>query len=155
MDNFVLAEPDKLALARMVYGEAADQDYDVMKMIAQTAINRLRSGRSKEFGADINRVLQKGYYAVNNPNTPYKQAVAGSFPDEVSQKKWEQANQVINDIIQSGDYGQAMFYFKPDEIKKMSPKAFNFDLVVPTGEVGPYQTFSYPKKQSHYRKDKS
>lgn len=146
-----LTEDDIAAIQRMVYGEAASEDYATMKMIAQTAINRLRSGRKKEFGGNINRILQKGYYAVKNPNQPYRQALSGKFEDEASKKKWLQAQKAVSDVIGKQDWGQAMFYFVPGEIKKQTEAGtFDFKQVAPTGDVGIYKTFGYPEAVSHY-----
>jgi spore germination cell wall hydrolase CwlJ-like protein len=149
-----LSDEDKAALTRMVYGEAAGADSATMKMIAQSAINRLRSGRTKEFGGNMPRVLKKGYYAVSNPNQPYKQALSGQFNDEQSKKAWLQAQNIVNDMIKNQDFGQAQFYFTPKEIERMKAQGgFDFSQVIPTGSVGNYQTFSYPQVVSHYRKD--
>ena len=149
-----MTEEDIAALARMVYGEAAGADEATMKMIAQTAINRLRSGRTKEFGGNLSRVLKKGYYAVKNPNQPYRQALTGAFNSDVSKKKWTQALNVVNGVIKNQDFGKAQFYFTPEEVKSLrTQNKFDFGLVVPTGTVGNYQTFSYPEKVSHYGKE--
>jgi hypothetical protein len=149
-DLLKLSEEDIAALQRMVYGEAAGSDYDTMKMIAQSALNRLRSGRTKQFGGNMTSVLKKGYYAVKNPNKPYRQALSGQFNDELSKNAWLQAQKVISDIIKNQDFGQVQFYFTPEEIKKLRSGGFNFGLVTPTGKVGIYETFSYPEKTSHY-----
>jgi spore germination cell wall hydrolase CwlJ-like protein len=148
-----LTADDRAALSRMIYGEAAGADEATMKMIAQTAINRLLSGRTKEFGGNLTRVLQKGYYAVKNPNKPYKQALSGQFNDELSKRKWAQAQRVVNDILENNDFGNAQFYFTPLEIERLKKSGdFDFSLVIPTGRVGNYETFSYPETVSHYRK---
>jgi spore germination cell wall hydrolase CwlJ-like protein len=148
-----LTSEDIAALTRMVYGEAAGSDNATMKMIAQTAINRLRSGRSKEFGGNLTKILKKGYYAVKNPNKPYRQALSGQFNDELSKNAWTQAQNMVNEVIKNQDFGNAMFYFTPEEIKRLKKGGFNFNIVVPTGQVGNYQTFGYPIQASHYRKE--
>lgn len=149
-----LTEDDIAAIQRMVYGEAAGEDYDTMKMIAQSAINRLRSGRKKEFGSNINKILQKGYYAVKNPNQPYRQALGGKFEDKTSKDKWLQAQKAVSDVLAKQDFGQAMFYFTPIEIKKQTEAGtFDFSQVVPTGDVGVYKTFGYPAPASHYGRE--
>ena len=148
-----LTEEDIAALSRMVYGEAAGADENTMRMITQTALNRLRSGRTKEFGGDMPRVLKKGYYAVSNPNQPYRQALTGAFNDELSKNKWLQAQNTVRDVIKRQDFGQAQFYFTPNEIERMRKQGgFDFSQVMPTGVVGNYQTFSYPEQASHYRR---
>ncbi len=152
--NIKLTEEDVAALSRMVFGESAGADEVTMRMIAQTAINRLRSGRSKEFGGNLSKVLKKGYYAVSNPNKSYRQALSGQFNDEPSKKSWTQAQRVVNEIIKNQDFGQAQFYFTPKEIERLKKEGgFNFDIVIPTGEVGQYKTFAYPAQVSHYGRE--
>lgn len=147
-----LSDDDIAALTRMVYGEAAGEDYNTMKMVAQSAVNRLRSGRKKEFGSNLSKVLQKGYYAVSNPNQPYKQALYGNFNNELSKKKWQQAQKAVSDMIAKQDFGEAMFYFTPDEITKLQKGGkFNFSVVKPTGKVGKFLTFAYPIQVPHYQ----
>lgn len=148
-----LTPEDIAALTRMVYGEAAGSDEPTMRMIASSAINRLRSGRTKEFGGNLQKVLKKGYYAVSNPNQPYKQALSGSFNDDISKTKWTQAQNVISDLLQKQDFGQVQFYFTPKEIENLKRTGgFNFSVVVPTGKVGNYETFAYPETVNHYRR---
>lgn len=151
--NIKLNDEDIAMLAKMVYGEAAGADYDTMKMITQTAVNRLRSGRTKEFGGNLRRVLEKGYYAVSNPNQPYKEALSGVFQSDISKKKWAQAMKAVNDVITKQDYGNAMFYFTDNEMQKLKNQGkFNFSMVIPSGKIGAYNTFYYPEKIGHYKR---
>ncbi len=146
-----LSPEDVAALQRMVYGEAAGSDEATMRMIAQSAVNRLRSGRTKEFGGNMTKVLQKGYYAVSNPNLPYRQALEGAFNDEQSKKKWLQAQNVVNDVIKNQDFGKTMFYFTQPELERLTKKGgFDFSQVVPTENIGAYMGFAYPEEPSHY-----
>lgn len=140
-----LTPEDLLALAQMVYGENAGEDIATQKMTAQTAINRLRSGRTKEFGSTIPEVLQKGYYAVSKNSPMYQQAKSGNFPDVSSRAKFGEIKKLIESMVADQDYGNAMFYFRPeeeDDLRK-NPKKFNFNLVKPQGRVGVYNTYSY------------
>jgi len=150
--NINLSEEDISALRRMLFGESSN-DEATMKMIAQTALNRLRSGRVKEFGGNMQKVLQKGYYAVRNPNQPYKQALSGIFNDDASKSRWGLTQKVISDILKKQDFGNAMFYFTDDEIPRVQKQGFNFKAVMPAGKVGIYQTFGYPQPVSHYTKE--
>jgi hypothetical protein len=135
-----------MALAKMVFGEGAGVDKDTKHMIASTALNRLNSGKTEEFGANIPEVLQKGYYAVKNPNTPYKQAVEGKFPDKKSEDSWKEAVAVSSGLLKGTVAPrEGQFYFKAHEIEKLKkkPKAFNFKAVKKVGDVGDYQVFGY------------
>ena len=136
-----LAEPIKKALTDMAYGENASESQDVIKMTLQSAINRYLSGK-QEFGKGpgMYDILNQGYYAVQN-NTPlYQQAATGEFPDSISEDKYYMIQKTLEDILKTQDYGDVMWYFKPDEIEK---KPIDFNKVRSTGEVGPYKTYSY------------
>jgi len=132
-----LSKEDRLALAQMAYGENAGEDNDTVKMTIQTAVNRLLSGRAKEFGKDIPEVLKKGYYAVSKNSPLYQQAVSGKFSDVPSKVRFSEIQKLTDAIIDDGDFGKAQFYFKPDEAKALKKK------LVPQGNVGKYETYSY------------
>jgi len=152
INTFSLSPEDELALAQVVFGEAANQDYDTMKMVGQSVINRYMAKRKKEFGKTIPEIINKGYYAAKNRNSPYKQALSGVFNDEMSKQKWSQAQQAVSDILSNQDFGNVMFYFTPDEITKQTKAGtFDFNLVKPFEDVGIYKTFAYPKKARHYK----
>lgn len=143
-NDIILNDADKLALAQMVYGENAGEDSVTQKMTAQSAINRLASGRSKEFGATLPEVLKKGYYAVSKNSPLYKQAVTEKFPDVGAKAKFYEIKKLIDAITTDKDYGKTMFYFRPEEEAQLKKgKKFNFDTVKPTGRVGPYNTYGY------------
>jgi len=137
---------DIMELANIIYGEAANQKPEVMKMVGSTVINRLNAGKVEEFGASIPEVIYKGYFAASNPNTPYQQARTGQFPDEKSQHAYKQAMQIASGLLKgtiAPDQGQ--FYFTKKEIAnlKKKPKAFNFKAVKSFGSVGDYEVFGY------------
>ena len=141
MDNTILA------LANAIYGEAASEDIDTMKMVGSVALNRLEAGKIDEFGSSMPEVLQKGFYAVSNPNEPYKQAISGQFPDKLSETKYKQALSIASGLVRGTiDRSKGQFYFTDNEVKKLKgkgKKSFNFDVVKPTGKVGKYNTYSY------------
>lgn len=139
-----LSQEDMIALAQMAYAENASEDDDTVKMTVQTAINRLLSGRGKEFGKTIPEILKKGYYAVSSNSPLHQQAVSGKLPDSTSQVRYSEIEKLVQGIDKDADYGNAMFYFKPEEEAKMKKKGnFNFNAVKPTGKVGKYNTYSY------------
>lgn len=144
LNTLELSPNDLLAIQQMVYGEAASEDPETMRVVAQSALNRLKSGRSKEFGGTIPDILKKGYYAVKNPNTPYKQALSGTFPDTTSKAKWGVAKKVVEAILKDQDFGEHQFYFTPDEITKLKKsKGFDFSKVKARGAIGQYKLFGY------------
>jgi len=154
--DFNLLPEEVLALQQGTYGEAANQPYEIKKMVMQSILNRLKSGKVKEFGRTIPEILNKGYYAVKNKNVPYKEALSGKFNNPLSQQAWSETQKVYNDIMKNQDFGNAMFYFKPSEIStiqssKNGKKIFNFSKVVPLGQVGEYQVFTYPVKGHNKR----
>ena len=133
-------------LANIIYGEAADQDDKVMKMVGSSVINRQRSGRTEEFGGTIAEIGQKGYYAVKNPNQPYKEALSQKFGNEESELKYKKAVAIAGGLLKETiPPDKGLFYFKADEEKKLrgKPKVFNFKLVTPTAKVGAYQVYDY------------
>lgn len=137
---------DIAQLANMIFGEAANQDYDTMHMVGSSAVNRLNANRQKEFGANLGEVLQKGYYAVSNPNEPYKQALSGKFKDDVSKNAYKRAFAISSALLKGTlKPKEGQFYFTDKEIKKLkkNPKSFNFKAVRETGKSGDYRVFSY------------
>jgi len=139
-----LTPQDILALQQMVYGEET-QDTDTMKMIAQSALNRLKSGKKKEFGGSIPEITKKGYYAVSKQNIPYKQALSQKFPDITSKVGWGNAKKVVEAVIGDKDYGQGhQFYFTDEEVKRLTKnKGFDFSKVKSKGTQGNYKLFGY------------
>ncbi len=140
----VFSPEDIVAIQRAVYGEAAGSDDDTMKMIAQSIINRANSGRGKEFGETIPDILNKGYYAVKSPNTPYKQALSGEFPDTQSKAAWGRAQKIVDIVLSEPETGGHQFYFTPEEEENLrNKKSFNFDLVKPMGQKGKFNLYGY------------
>jgi hypothetical protein len=142
-----MEDADVLKIAMMGYGEAGGEDYDTMKMVISSAYNRLGANRPKEFGANTDEVLQKGYYAVSKNSPMYQQAVSGKFPDKLSEDKFKQSLAISSGIARGTivpDKGH--FFFKPTEVtklKKQGKKAFNFNAVKSIGKVGKYQVYGY------------
>jgi hypothetical protein len=139
-------DTDTLYLAGMIYGEGASTDYDTMKLIGSTAINRLKSGRTKEFGSNMAEVLRKGYYAVSNPNKPYKHIMEGKFPDEASTEKYKQALVIAGGLMRGTiEPDKGLFYFTPKEETKLrkTPKVFDFKQVSEVNKVGGYSVYDY------------
>lgn len=133
-------------LANMIYGEAASENYDTMHMVGSTAVNRLKANRPEEFGANLPEVLQKGYYAVSNPNEPYKQAISQKFPDKNSETKWKQALAISSGLLKGTiEPKEGHFYFTEKEINKFkkNPKKFNLKAVKEQDTVGKYRVFGY------------
>jgi len=135
-----------LQLAALINGEAADQPYDVKLMVGSTVINRLNAGKAKEFGASLPDVALKGYYAAQNPNEPYKQALTQQFPDKISEDAFKQSLAIASALIKGTVKPQAgQFYFTEDEEGKLrkNKKAFNFKAVKSVGKVGKYNVYEY------------
>ena len=133
-------------LANIIYGEAANQDEKVMKMVGSTVLNRQKSGRTEEFGGTIAEIGQKGYYAVKNPNQPYKEALSQKFGNEEAEHKYKKAVAIAGGLLKGTiepDKGE--FFFKPDEEKKLrkTPKVFNFKMVKNVGKQGDYNVYGY------------
>lgn len=129
---------DVLALANLIYGEAAGEGEDFMKMVGSSVMQRANAGR--EWGNSIQEVIgqKNGYYAVQNQSPMYRQALEQKFPDEQSAKQYKKALQIAGGLV-SGDigYGNTQFYFTEKEIKnlKKNPKAFDFSKVQELGAI--------------------
>lgn len=135
----------EIEIANAIFGEAANQPFEVKKMVGSTIVNRMKANRPQEFGFNVPEILQKGYYAVSNPNEPYKQAVSGKFPDKKSEDSYKEALQVASGLIRGTiEPDKGHFYFTPKEEKKLrKKKSFNFDLVKSAGSAGGYNIYSY------------
>jgi hypothetical protein len=132
-----LSNADRKALANMAYAENGGEDNDTVKMTVQTALNRLRSGRTKEFGGTMQDVLKKGYYAVSKNSPLHQQAVSGKFPDLQSKARHAEVSKLTDAVVGDGDYGEGLFYFRPQEANGLKKKLKS------QGNVGKYEVYSY------------
>lgn len=136
---------DVMKLASLIFGEGSSTDSETMRMIGSTVLNRVDAKRTKEFGVDMDEVIQKGYYAAKDNSPMYKMATSQKFDDEPSKKAWKRAYQVASGLLTGTlERADGHFYFTPEEItKQKKARSFNFKVVKPTGEYGPYKVFSY------------
>ena len=136
---------DVVELANVIYGEAAGEDFDTMRMVGSTILNRFKSGRNIEFGYTIPEIIQKGYYAAINQNEPYQQALSQKFPDKNAENKYKTALQIASGLYKGTiEPQEGMFYFTDKEIRKMQKnKSFDFGLVREINKTGKYRIFSY------------
>jgi len=135
--KYQLSKEDKDLIANMVYAENASEDDATTKMTIQTAYNRLRSGRKKEFGKNAAEVLKKGYYSVSKNSPLYQEATSKKFKDVTSKARHASIRKQIDAIEGDQDFGKAMFFFKPGEAQSLRKKLKS------TGKVGKYDTYSY------------
>lgn len=136
-------DPFTLKGAALVYAEAAGESDDFKKMVGSTVLNRLDSGRVKEFGSNIDEIAVKGYSSVNG--NLYKQAMSGSFPDKVSEEAFKKSMAIFSGLAKGTiKRTDGEFFFTDKEIEKLkNKKAFNFDLVSETGKVKGFRVFKY------------
>ena len=141
----------KKAIQDMAYGEAAGSDNETTKMVIQSALSRYLSGKpefSPKAGGTMADLLQKGYYAVSNPNAPYKEATSGKFTNVKSKARHAEIGTQLDAILGDKDYSKdnAQFYFTPEEearMRRQGSKVFDFSKVKSKGKVGIYNTYSY------------
>ena len=152
MQNFVPPpDPDEQLrnLTNLIYGEAGGADYKVMTMVGASALNRLDSKRTKEFGSTLGEVMQKpnAYYAVSKNSKMYQQAMSGKFPDEISEKAYKRSMAIASGLLKGTiERPKGHFYFTDPEIKKLKKKgkkAFDFKKVKEVGKTGKYKVYSY------------
>jgi spore germination cell wall hydrolase CwlJ-like protein len=137
---------DVVQLANIIFGEAANQPYEVMHMVGSSVLNRKLANKEKEFGLTIGDIGQKGYYAVINRNEPYTQARTGKFKDDISKNAYKKAFAIASGLVKGTiEPRKGQFFFKEDEIKKLkkNPKKFNFKAVKEVDSSGDYRVFSY------------
>ena len=143
------SDADIAQLAAVIYGEGASTGEDVMSMIGSTVLNRLESGRVKEFGGTLEEVINypNAYYAAQDENVPYKEALAGKFPNETAENAYKRAYATASGLYKGTiDRHKAMFFFTPPEetkLRKKGRKVFDFKQVKEQGVVGDYNTYSY------------
>ena len=142
-----MADLDTLALGNMIYGEVGSLDYDTMVKFGSSALNRLEANRPEEFGATLPEVLQKGYYAVSNPNDPYTWAITGKFPNEDEENRYKQSLSVAYGLRKGTiERQEGMFLFTPKEekgMRKKGKKVFDFEQVKSVGKTDKYNIYSY------------
>ena len=151
IDLSLLDPSMKKAIQDMAYGEAAGSDNETTKMVIQSALSRYLSGRSDfspKGGGTIADLVKKGYYAVSNPNDPYKEATSGKFANVKSKARHAEIGTQLEAILGDKDYStdNAQFYFTPEEearMRRQGSKVFDFSKVKPKGKVGIYNTYSY------------
>jgi len=140
-------DADTIELGNMIYGEVGSLDEDHMIKFGSSALNRLESGRTEEFGGTLPEVLQKGYYAVSNPNDPYKWATSGQFPNKDEENRYKKALSIAYGL-RSGNIErqEGMFFFTPKEekaMRKKGKKVFDFNKVKSVGKTDTYNIYSY------------
>jgi hypothetical protein len=136
----------EVEIAKAVHGEGAGASKEFRKMVASTILNRIESGRTKEFGSSLPEVLQKGYYAVSNPNTPYKEASSMKFKDKASENSFKETLQLVSGLIKGTiERDKGLFYFNQKELARLkkNPKAFDLSKVKNVGGVDNFQVFDY------------
>ena len=136
----------ELEIAKAVHGEGAGASIEFRKMVASTILNREESGRTGEFGGSIPEILQKGYYAVSNPNTPYKEATELKFKDKASENSFKETLQLVSGMIKGTiKRYPGLFYFTNKELARLkkSPKEFDLSKVRDVGGVDNFRVFDY------------
>jgi hypothetical protein len=129
--------------AAMVYGEMGSKDQAHWDMAASSYFNSLDTGEWK--GLTSQELLNKRYYAVSNKNDPYTWAMTKKFPNDKEEHTFKKILSRVSAMSKGKiEKTSVQFYFTKGEITKLKKnKAFNFDLVEPTGKIGRYFTFRY------------
>jgi hypothetical protein len=136
----------EVEIAKAVHGEGAGASKEFRKMVASTILNRADSGRGKEFGNSIPEILTKGYYAVSNPNEPYKEASSMKFKSKESENSFKETLQLVSGMMKGTiKRYPGLFYFNNKEITKLkkTPGVFDFKKVQDVGGVDNFRVFDY------------
>lgn len=141
---------DTLKLAQLIYGEVGNQPDHVKAMVGSTVMNRKDSGRTIEFGEDIEGVInskRSPYYAPLNNSPQFQQAYTGKFPDKISENAFKKSLQIANGLMRGTiKRHEAMFFLTGIEVsgqKRRKKGGMDFKLLRETGKVGKYHTYSY------------
>jgi hypothetical protein len=127
-----------MKLGQLIYAENGGEDYDTMVMTGSSLLNRLDANRPKEFGADIDEAMFKGYSAVNRNSPMYQQAFNMSFPDKKSEEAFKRSMQVAYGLLEGTiKRHSAQFFWQKGEAMSLRKKLKS------TGKVGKYETYSY------------
>lgn len=160
-----MPDADVVANAAMIYGEGASEDFETMHMMGSTPYNRMKDNPHR-YGFTIQDVLLKPnqYYAVQNKNEPFMQAIQGKFPNEKAETKWKQAMQIAYGLKKwqqpvKGYSGNIDLVNRPvvknsdGSVSTELSKSFNFDgeeVLIPTIVNG--KKVSDKEAMDYYRK---
>jgi hypothetical protein len=136
----------EVEIAKAVHGEGAGASKEFRKMVASTILNRADAGRGKEFGGSIPEILQKGYYAVSNPNEPYKEASSMKFKSKESENSFKETLQLVSGMMKGTiKRYPGLFYFNAKEVARLkkSPREFDLSKVRDVGGVDSFRVFDY------------
>jgi hypothetical protein len=143
-----------LATAQMLYGEFGGEGKNpelqkqYMKTGASAAYNTF--GKGEWAGRDWDTHLYKNFYAVQNHNQPYQEALNGDFKTPESQASWKRAMQIAYGI-ESGNIPveKGQFYFTPEERQKNfgGPSIPNPDKLELVRNVGKYEVYQYKQNK--------
>jgi len=141
---------DNVRLAAIIHGESSGQKDNVKTMVGSTVLNRLDSGRTREFGDTVEGVItsqNSPYFAALNNSEQFQQGATQKFPDKISENDFKKSLQIANGLMRGTiPRHEGMFFFTGQEIsgmKRRKKKVFDFKQVRETGKVGKFSTFSY------------
>lgn len=138
--------PELLDLAATMFGEEAQGNEEVLRMVGSSVLNRRDAGRVKEWGSTIPEITQMGYYAKQNQNDPYRAAISGQFNNKEDENRFKRALQIASGLLDGSiERVGGEFFFTDDEMVSQREKGFNFDEVEHLRKVGPYNILQYSR----------
>ena len=122
--------------AATIYGEVGSLDEDAWNMASSTVFNRrgVREWRNKPVG----QILNEGYYANQNTNVPFKQAMSGKFDNKDDEGRFKRILAIVSGM-QKGSIKleDGQFFFKDGEALGLRKK------LKKGRRVGDYTVYSY------------
>lgn len=133
------SQQDEKLLAALIFGESANQPFEVMHRVGSTVLNRMRQ-RPREFGGSIKDVIyhKNAYYAAQDGNKPFQQAMSLDFKDSLSREKYDVARVIARGLLSGALPAlEGQFFFKDNEAKALRSKLRKVSA------EGPYSFYSY------------
>ena len=131
-----LTDGDLYNITATVYGEVGSLGEDAWEMAASTVFNRrgVREWKNKPVG----QILNEGYYANQNANVPFTQAMSGKFANTNEETKFKKMMAMVQAMAKGTRKPvEGQFFFKKNEAKSLKKKLRK------VGKVSEYDVYAY------------
>lgn len=139
-------------VASMVYGEVGslgkgkNRRWSGKKhwdMALGSFVNSIDYGEWKNMTPD--EILNERFYAVQNKNDPYMEAMSGNFHSDEAEDQFKDIYARTSAALQGNiDLPDTQFFYTPDEVEELvDTGGHDFSLTPQTGKVGKYRTYKY------------
>lgn len=136
-------------IAPVVYAERG-RDPRSARMVTHTILNRVKSGRAKEFGADLEEVINKPWAFTSVTGSPkdrvkYESALRKQFKNPAEEADYFQTRHEVEEVLR-GRYdhenqGQVLYY-NPSKVKT---PPWDFSQIEEVPGDGDHRMFRYKR----------